>query len=360
MALEYANSFGGYGTSQLLLDWTFIPGGGSASIVTAPAGRHGGNALQFGELGSASSQICLTLSHQPTRIAGGAFYGNTTVASNGPLIFFMNVGTELVSVRTRSDNVLQIFVVGSYAADTGAFTISFGAWYYIELMATFSNSGGFLQVQYSLRVDGNILLTGTVTTSVAVSSLSIPSAICNVAGFGGGGGNSFSEWFVQDIYVLNGVNSGITGLPNNTFMGDIIIQPIFMQADSTPLQWTPSRAGSQWNLINENPPDGDTTYIYDNPTGNVSAFVPQAIPGFTGTVQGVFMRAYARKDDEGSKSFELGVNPNSVGTFFWSPDQWVNDSYVYYKQAWDGDPNTLIPWTQATFNNSTFAVKVTN
>jgi hypothetical protein len=134
------------------------------------------------------------------------------------------------------------------------------------------------------------------------------------------------------------------------------VEPIFPNGDGGTLQWTPLGGGSQYNKINENPADGDTSYLSSSTPGNISVFDWQDIPTFTGTVKTVQLSYYARKDDEGTRTFRGNIG--NTGSEEQTATYSLGGNYLYYHQAFDVDPATGLPWTQPNFNAKKFGIEL--
>jgi hypothetical protein len=316
--LRFVDSFDHYDIGDIALKWTLNTG--NMGLTT---GRHG-QGLEF-QTGIPS--LGITLDFQPTWIAGWA--GRWENAGTAPTGFgfwtLKNIDTSIVGLVFRADSILEL--VGSDAlplGDSSPFVIHPSIWYYFELKITLSNSGGFLAINFELRVDGAVRITGSRTTSTAVSTL-YSGAKANRIQWASMGGGGFATTIIDDLYVCDGQTG--SGRANDDYQGDIIVEPIFPDGDQTPLDWAMQpNTGTQFSKINDATPDRDTTYIYSPTTDQKSQFDWQNIPTFTGTVQGVQISTFARKDDEGSRPFNHYTKPVSVEDH--NPKQYVNDDYL--------------------------------
>ena len=76
----------------------------------------------------------------------------------------------------------------------------------------------------------------------------------------------------------------------------------------------------------------------------------------TGTLYCVGHIAYVRKDDAGSRAFrEVCLSGGTTETN--GADINATNSYLYYDDYLDEDPNTSAQWTVANYNAATFGVK---
>lgn len=102
-------------------------------------------------------------------------------------------------------------------------------------------------------------------------------------------------------------------------------------------------------------PDGDTTYILDSTAGHISDFAHEAL-SLTGTVFSVIHVSYVRKDDAGSRAFrQVCLSGGTTETN--GADISATNTYLYYLDCLDVDPNTSSAWTQSGYNAATFGMK---
>lgn len=102
-------------------------------------------------------------------------------------------------------------------------------------------------------------------------------------------------------------------------------------------------------------PDGDVTYISDSNANDISDFSHEALT-LTGTIYGVIHVSSVRKDDAGSRSFRQ-VCLSGATTETNGADISATNTYLYYYDCMDVDPNTSSAWTVSNFNAATMGVK---
>ena len=199
----------------------------------------------------------------------------------------------------------------------------------------------------TFRVNGVQIMTGSANTQSNLNQLLLQTPTANNHAFLAVGVNGPS--LACDFLFIRCDGTGLV----NKFAGDVEISAVFPDADIT-TQWS-STGTPHYSQINEHIPDGDSSYISSNTAGQVDAFNFQPLSPFTGTVIGIHYLAFARKDDEGSRTFTLlvsGVEP--VGCPAFSP----SDDYIYFTFAMDADPDTGAAWTPTSFNSKVFGVKL--
>jgi len=371
MALRYAESFGRYGPvgNEAFLTDYWTAAGGVVHLVTGDTTR--GNFLGLGvELvagGLNSGALSKTLTHKGGWTMGARIYfgqagGSIQAAS---LINGFHAGTLLVTCQLNADGTFSIACGSNVAPGSGSsggtssFSAHAGRKYYVELQVTGIALGSNVAVTATIRVNGVQVAQGTTNTGVSTTQLLLQTATINrweIAGPAATSSHVFSDIYIVDSDGTVLVNGVAKATPLSTWMGDIKIQPIFPASDTATIQWTPSPGAAHWNMLNEVPPDEDTTYVKSSTVGQQDIYNWQSIPGFTGTIQGVVLSFRARKDDEGTKQFKQVVGAGGASQ---SSDTFsVGDEYIYYHFAYDLDPATFALWTQAGFNGTPFGVNL--
>ncbi len=118
-------------------------------------------------------------------------------------------------------------------------------------------------------------------------------------------------------------------------------------------QLTPNGASANWQCVDDNPPDGDTTYVSGSSSGLVDELAAP-IAGFTQPPAMVVARVYARKDDGSTRSLEFGVVSGSATAVSSAGTVTVGSTYAFYDGAISDDPNTSAPWTAAAADAAGF------
>lgn len=307
------------------------------------SGGRNGQALEifFG------SVLFKTLGHASSWVIGIAFKINS--GNGGGLLFqLLNNSTSLFALGTNFDNTLVMYAGGNGGPVIGVSdqAIHRNVWYYAEVVVSYSGSSN-IQTTGKLYVNGDVWIAQNSTNSgVNVSSLVSGTVTTNVVymepGIVSAGSTSF-----DDIYFRSGTS---------TRFGDVKIVGIVPDGDTAHSDWTPNSGSVHFSRVNEIPADYDTTYLSTATAGNLDIWDWQDIPSFTGTLQSVVISICARKDDEGSKAFQIVAGAS--GTDDVSEDFYVGDNYVYHHTGWDEIPGGG-SWTRAAFNAEKWGVKVT-
>jgi hypothetical protein len=118
-------------------------------------------------------------------------------------------------------------------------------------------------------------------------------------------------------------------------------------------QLTPNGASANWQCCDDNPPDGDSTYVSGAASGLIDEYTAP-IAGFTAAPVMVGTRVYARKDDGATRSLEFGVTSGSASAASTAGAVNVGSSYAFFDGVVIDDPNTSAPWTAAAADAAGF------
>lgn len=339
--LAFAESWSGYTTNTgstaaginnqiILARWTNIDAGGVFFIRNDGVGNY--NSI------GASVNIYKTVNHQTGYTIG--FRVRIELPGSYPVLTLYNNNTQLGNVTINIDGT-----IGVYGQSSGSSLIAISnsiihanTWYYFELSVSLSGTTP-INVAAILRVNGEELVNGNVNTAVNTVDLTSQNATVNRFSFAG-------QIDIRDIYANAGASN---------FDGDIKILAVRPNADVVS-NWVCSSGTSEFALVNETFSDFDASYVSQTATGSQGIWGWEDIPTFSGTIKGIQISIIARKDDEGSKSFEIVTG--STGTETASPEFYLADSYVAYFHCQDDDPATSVPYTVTGFNAKDFGIKL--
>jgi hypothetical protein len=160
-------------------------------------------------------------------------------------------------------------------------------WYYVETTVHIDSVAGTA----SMQIDGALqfAITGVNTQGGAPDNL-YDSLFAFITGF--------DEVAIDDVYVKDTLG----------FLGErrvILCPPV---SDGAPLNWTPSTGITHFNLVNEVPPDGDTSYVSSSTPGDIDTYGMLALPYAPAIIDAVQMSVYVRKDDAGTREVSVIVN----------------------------------------------------
>ena len=203
--------------------------------------------------------------------------------------------------------------------------LAFNAWYWVQIKLRVAAVGGF----YEIWVNGVLQHTFSGDTQITGNASVNQWALFN------SGGERFDT-----VMLYNE-----SGDAPNSRTAECRIYAELATGDDV-VAWTPS-AGANFECIDEQPNDGDTTYV----STVVPALDTYEYPGSVAAGSVVFAVAVemvARKDDGGSNI----INPVvSVGGVDYPGDSFgLTASYQRYRSLWTENPATGAAWTTTEAN----------
>jgi len=329
MAYQFADGFDHYSTLSELWETT----SGTCTIGTAyrrfapPSGLPGQGLYTSGY---ARKNL---LSNQATLIPKVSFYA-TALPPTSAEIFGLYDGTEsqvaicitaagAIAVYTGWAHVGGNILIGS----TGPGLVSANQWHGIEALITIGSSGSV-----------EIWLDGAQVLSISgVNTQFSSNAFANQLQVNDG---TVPVYF-DDVRVWD--TSGTTqNAPLGASLQDSRLITKLPSGAGAYAQFTPNGASANWQCVDDNPPDGDTSYVSGSSAGLMDAYdAPTA--GFSAAPAMVLARAYARKDDAGTRQLAVGVD--SGGHTAVGPTATLGSSYAFVDGCITEDPNTSAAWT---------------
>ena len=347
MAFRFADSFDHYTTTaQMRTKWTSV----DTNVYPVAAAGRNGTAGIAGVTGGGSSikQFKKTLDNQATWIVGIAVKMSAATSHAGFAVEFLDGGTVQVGVYNNTDLTLEVRRNGSsgtlLATSTNSLTV--GTYYYIEFKAIIDNAG-----TYEVRVNGTS--TGWIPSASGDTQQSV-NAYANVININTISGLGLQHVY-DDLYICDGTTGEDPTYPNNSFLGDIRVAMVLPNEIGTYSEFTPT-AGNNYTCVDETTPNDDTDYVYTSGVGNVDTYGFAALPVTSGTILGIQTVPYARKDDAGSRSISSTLYYNSI-LYSGSPKS-LGDTYSYYPEIFETNPNTEERWTISEINAAEFGEKL--
>jgi hypothetical protein len=344
MAIQYVDPGGEYYYSLAV---PTAPGQWSGStqfvglVNNAPAGASTTYAIVLPSNGAVFKNLAASY-------AGGTLGRRCYVSGNfsaGAALFQLFDGAN-TQIEIRTDAVGHLYATrnGVQIGSTSTFQLTASqGWTYFDLTAVISTTVGSVSL-YVNNVQW-LNVTGVNTQNTANATFNRIQLE-----------NPFSSpSYEKDIYFLdNG-----TGV-NTTRLGDITVGILWPNAAGVNQAWTNNGGSSQTNSVQDGIsqtgtwPDGDATYISSSTTNQISDFAHQSLT-LTGSLFGVVHAMYTRKDDAGSRQIAgvcLSGSATAVGT-----TQSLGNSYQYFFDVLEDDPNTSAAWVVTGLNSATFGVK---
>lgn len=299
---------------------------GWTSNGTATTGRITGNALSPRWL---SPGIYYTFPTTPasTIVMGFAlqvfnYTSERTILSVGQTRLKYKTNGFLALCRVDTDAQLAITSSAHWPSD--------GVWRYIE--CKYNSSTGVT----SVRIDGSVVLSGTVPAPAAVPNLLF-------------GGTGALEHSIDDLYILD-----TAGTLNNDFLGDVRVQTYLPTADGANTGMTPSTGTTHYNLVDETTPN-TTDYVSTTSTGVKDTYQFPDLSANTGNVFGVMTTNYAHKDSTGLAGIANVVR--SGGTNYSGTSNSLSTGWTANSQTWETNPATGAVWSASEVNSAEFGVE---
>ena len=331
MAFRFIDGMGHYATANIGAKWDTY----NLVTVQPTGGRFGGGSLYsvgFRSLGTFQK----TLDSQASWVIGFAInhQGFNSGVPKQTLLQLYDTTLPQVAVVIYRNGQLGVEVDGSpLAGGVSTTVLSANAWHYVEFQVTISTSIGANTCK--VFIDGVQVIN--VTTGQSTRSVSSSNNSANSIQFQGL--ISPTNW--DDVYILDG-----TGTPT-TPLGDSRVREQYPDAAGDTTQWTPQGFASNWQNVNENPADGDTTYNVTATVTNTDLY-NLAATGATGTINGVQVTAMCRKDDVGARSAATRIKTGGVE--FTGSTIALLTTYVCLMTLYNVNPQTTIAWTVADLN----------
>jgi hypothetical protein len=344
--LQWADTFNRYGTNKaLLLNGLYaenIEGGYAASALIADPDT--GSAAVVFKCGSnwpftTTQGLRFVLSsNQPTVGMAGKLWMSAVPAQDQstPCWEWRDVTNTMV-VRMRPNTVGGIAVynaAGTKIGETSVPVLVANAWNHIEAKVFRSATVGTVEI----RVNGAAAVLSLTGLNLGASD------IAQVV---------YGSWqtvntglimltYYKDIVIWDG-----TGTYNKDFMGTCSVLDIDTDSDVV-LGWTPNPAGTGFSILDNNPPTDDAAYIGAAAAALTNTFGLSNLPADVTTVRGGVIVNRSRKIDGGDGNVQAGlISGASTGL---GADRPITVAYTYYKDVFEVDPATGVPFIPANFN----------
>lgn len=331
MAFRFGDSFSHYATAQLAAKWTALvqPGSGAECSILPTGGIRGAGALEVTTGFLASVYAQRTLDNQTTWTIGVRV--NYTIGTSVGLMFMMDGAVRQIGVAVNTNGTLYLDKNGSTVATSSAPITS--GWNFIELQATFNGGSG------SATVNLNDTTFLTFSGNISPSGNDRANSICL--------GDWIGPHTTQNILYCDFYANDGTGSSNNTFWGDIRAVATLPTSDGNYTDFNVVGAASAHAAVNEDPPDGDTSYVSDDTPGDRESFVFAGVSGLIRTALAVQTVFDLKKDTTGSRTFAASLRIS--GTDYDGSAATPNTQYVFYMEQRPIDPSTGVAWTTTVF-----------
>jgi 6-phosphogluconolactonase (cycloisomerase 2 family) len=322
----------GVGTSSPYITvWQNV--GGTWSIVSFPSLSSAVSSTECGPILSLNDKTILV----PISTSNGNVY---VFSLENKIVLLSNSTTTATNTAAvpPSSSLLVTMTFDTinfyYTNSTGGVTATSVPLVNIGLSNTLYNC--YMEIEINSTV-ANLWINNTMVLQISDPDLihflsqSVTATFYN---YGISSGAATNNSYITNMYLIDG-----TGLFNTSRLGPVTMDTYYPTSDNT-VAWTTSSGTTHYTLVDENPPDGDTSYVYTATlnTTDVLNFATQTTPT---TVYASSIKAIARTISGGGEAG--GLSLASDGTALTS--YIIGSSYALYAQYAD-DPalNTTVTY----------------
>ena len=143
---------------------------------------------------------------------------------------------------------------------------------------------------------------------------------------------------------------------SSTRLGERRVQTLVPASDVT-VQWTPSTGSTNYNLVNTLPvPAAPTANVSAQIAGYQDLYTVTPLANSPSVISCVQVRVCAAKDNSATKTIAPVIKSGSTTTV--GTTAAVTNSYLYYIDLYENDPNISGPWSASTVNALQIGQKV--
>lgn len=320
----------------------------SSVTLRTTYGRTGGACLGAASTDSGFIRKALGGAKTTVGVGYGIRFPSLPVSYSTMMQFRDNDNTDQVTISLSSTGTIRATRGSSYAStllgETASPALNNGTWNHVEIKAVFSQSAGAIEIRVNESTVLNLTGIDTVATSlVECSQITINPTPTSTTGEAG----------IDDLFIWDG-----TGTSNNDFIGDRRVFTMAPNSNSATQQWSVTGAGSAYQAIDDAVQDGDTSYIEASDSVPVtSEFGFADADASVGAIAGVQTVVMARRVEAVSTAMQVSLLSN--GEVDAGATHSIGDTYAYYSDVSELDPDTGAPWTRTALNAATLRLRRT-
>lgn len=357
MALLFADGFDHYAFADITQYWTQVYAGPPTDPSIGAFGRRGTNGLRCQTTTATNNAVRPVGAVLPnvsgdTCFVGFSFKSNdhanlgTTILSDDPnlsgtfdrnmgLLFIRHTSTTQVFISLNASGQVTAYR-GTTLLGTSTAALAVGVEHFLEIKVVIHNSTGSIEV----RANG-----GTILSLSGVDTQQTGSATWDevVLGKAVTANSNQITWDFDDFSAHDGSGSNW-----NTFMGDHAWKLRLPTANGTTRDWTPSTGTDDFAVVDDVPPDGDTSYLEAANVGDLvtMGFEDADIDG--ASIDAVVVVAQIEKTDAGTAGHKAALRIS--GTDYLSAEKAVPSTYALVPAIFELNPATSAPFTETIFN----------
>lgn len=292
-----------------------------------------------------AGQLIKAVPARSTLISGVA--GKPTGTGARENMSFLSGSQKHLYLCTNTNASGQVFVElyhgnGTILGTSGILSPDINEFLYLEMKALIADAGGWVEV----RNYGTTIINVAGIDTRNAGNAEVDRVRLNTA----------SGCWYDDFYICDTL-----GTVNNDFLATPTANPriidLFPNGPGDASDWVPIGAATDWEALDEQNPDGDTSYIYSNSVGDKALVNLSALPAGAGAVLGVVQWVQYRKDDATARNVTMLAKSGGV-------EQDVMEvicatSYQVDEKAVELDPATGVAFTPAAINALQIGVEVT-
>lgn len=367
MSVRWVESFDNQGPTQLAQfgKWYsinfFATGGANAQMQLQP-GRFGGNAEQFGcqttgpNSAAASSAIIDTRGTISTLFFGFAFQDQATAGASDSRVLqiFDSTFTGLIDLRINASHFPFITRVGTTLCTSNQQT-PIGTWVWLEIGVFFSSTAGWVELRQDNVIQASYYGTGTSRATAngnTQASPAQPSMRYMQLGSTVSQGNFLGSVQGPNFWMDDLIFCDNAGFVNNDFISDSRVIGLLPNAVGTYSQMTRvgGTASGNFTAVNENPINGDTSYVASNVPTTQDTYRYPTLPASASNILAVVAEPCCRRDDAGARTLTSHVRSGASESDFLGPTIVLPVQYSTPQQVMENNPTTSAQWLVSEVN----------
>lgn len=366
MALLWADGFDHYGTGNT----------GESNMLLGPWADTQNMTIETAQYRNGTASARFAAFGYIRRVFGGA---KTTVGV-GMAVFFSALpsASDRVGIFTLSDNAndAQVSLVlgttgtltlkrGSYTTGTALSTtgvvIRAGEWMHIEVKWVTSSTASATDGTCEVRLNGAAVIsyTGDVVATTLLECSQVTFMSLGTSGSGSSGSSGVGGHYVDDVWAWDTTTDA-----NNTiddFIGDKDVLTFVPDSDGATSDWvreSDSPSANDYSKVNATSPDGDTTYLEASTVNDTEDLGIETIPATVDGIVAAVAVNMMRKTEAGAAAVTPYIVGGSGGLGAGSAHT-LTESYAYYHDVVELNPDTATAWTASTLSASSIRLKRT-
>lgn len=325
-------------TSTALSGWRTNGSGGSITADAAGAFAYGRafNAASSGNSFGRNATFgpvteCWTNFH---------FFYTTVPASTGAFYRLRQGGNSQCGLGMDNAGRIVVLRGDSTTVHTFAGVLPANAWLFIQVRFLASSTVGECEVWINGKLHGTA--TGLNIQSQATADMDGWQVSTSV------GGMQFDNVLIYSL----------AGAVPNARTPETRLYAALPTGPGSSAAWTRNGGSANWDRVNEQPSNGDTTYnsAASAPLDDLYA-LPSDIPAGS-VVYAVAAELVARKDDAGTNEIDALIRSGGT-TYAGGAPVALSTTYQRFRQMWATDPATGVAWTIANANASQIGIRRT-